>query len=66
MALPAPEPVVAIALASVAVHAQEAVGPGGHPLDIAAIEGALSTPGVAEYLKELDGLGLLPVRRDRG
>jgi quinol monooxygenase YgiN len=55
--MPLPTPPPAVALASVAVYAQEAFS------DMVAIESALSTPGVKEYLKELDDLGLLPVRR---
>lgn len=60
MSLPIPAPQVAIALASVAVHAQEAMGPGGHDFDRLAIEAALQTPGVSAYLAELEALALLP------
>lgn len=61
--IPVATPAVAVALASVAVHAREALGPKGAPVDLIAIEGALGTEGVTEYLTELDGLGLLPVPR---
>lgn len=64
MAVPLPEPAVAVALASVAVHAQEAVEEGGHVLDLAAIEGILGQPNVAAYMAQLGELGLLPIRRD--
>lgn len=63
MSLPVATPAVAVALASVAVHAREALGPNGNPVDLIAIEGALATEGVAEYLAELGALGLLPVPR---
>lgn len=61
--LPTPSPTVAVALACVAVHAREAISNDGHPFDLVAIETALSTPGVSEYLADLDALALLPVRR---
>lgn len=62
--IPVPSPGVAVALASVAVHAREACGPSGHEFDVVAINGALTAPGVADYLAELDALALLPVVRD--
>lgn len=62
-ALPQAPPNVAVALASIAVHAKEALGPNGHPVDLTAIEGALSIPGVSEYLEKLDAMALLPVPR---
>lgn len=63
MPLPIPPPAVSVALASVAAHMKEALGPDGHPADLYAVQGALETPGVADYLAELDELGLLPVAR---
>lgn len=62
-ALPQPPAPVAIALGSIARHAQEALGADGHPFDRIAIQGALETPGVFEYLAELDERALLPVPR---
>lgn len=61
--IPVPPPAVAVALAAVAVHAREAVGPGGHRFDVVAIDGALQTPGVSEYLAVLEAKALLPLPR---
>jgi hypothetical protein len=61
--VPLPSPAVAVALASVAVHAEEALGSGGHKFDVTAIQGLLSQQDVQDYLARLDGLALLPVPR---
>jgi hypothetical protein len=65
---------VAIKLASLAVHAEELLAPGGHPADRQArrrrierlqlrIQSLLTDPEVAAYLAELENAGLLPVKR---
>lgn len=63
MSIPVPEPHVAVALASVAIHAREMMGPHGHDFDRVSLEGALASPGVSEYLAALDELAMLPVQR---
>jgi hypothetical protein len=63
MNIPLPSESVAVALASIAVHADELTGPTGHEVDAIAIRGALETPGVREYLEELAVLGLTPMMR---
>lgn len=62
--LPAPPATAAVALASLAVHAQEALSVDGHPVDRVAIQGCLDAPGVAGYLAELQERALLPVPRE--
>jgi hypothetical protein len=52
-----------VKLASIAVHAEELLEPGGHEIDAEAIRGLLSDPDVAHLLAELRGLALLPVKR---
>lgn len=61
--IPLPDPRVAVALASIAVHADEYTREGGHHFDALALRASLDTPGVREYLDELAGLGLTPVMR---
>lgn len=53
---------VAIKLAALAVHVQEALGPTGHPLDIEAAKGLAADPDVTEWLGSLNP-ALLPVKR---
>ena len=60
----APSVSVAIKLASIAVHADEATSPGAHALDVEAIRGLLADPEVVAYLDLLRPLALLPVKRD--
>lgn len=61
--IPIPTPDVGVALASIAIHAQEALSPGGHEFDVVAIQATLSRTDVQEYFRELDALALLPVMR---
>lgn len=51
-------------LASVIVHFDEYTGGEGDPVDLQAAQAALKGPGVATIMAELDGLSLLPLRRD--
>ena len=62
-ALPAPTPEVAIRMASALIHADEAFQADGHPFDRDAFYAALQADEVQAYLRELDALALLPVRR---
>lgn len=54
---------VGIKLASLAVHAEELLGPDGHVFDRAAIESLLSDAEVVAYLDVLRPLALLPEKR---
>lgn len=54
---------VAVKLASIAVHADEATSPGAHALDVAAIKTLLADQEVMEYMETLRGMALLPVKR---
>ena len=59
----APDPVLLALLGSAIVHADEALGPNGHPADIEAFRSALSHPDVQRWLEEMGGLAMLPVKR---
>lgn len=61
--IPRPNDAVVIYLASIAAHADEAISGSGHELDIEAIRGLLTLPGVREFLDEMTALALLPVKR---
>lgn len=50
-------------LGSLVVHVDEAIRPGGHELDVAAMKGILRDPEVIAWLDDMDGLALLPVKR---
>lgn len=63
---PMPTTSTAIILASIAVHAEEFIGPHGHPHDREAILSLLSDPETGRYLTKLGKLGLLPVKRQSG
>lgn len=50
-------------LGSIMVHAEEALGPGGHAHDLAALRALLSDPEVVAWREAMDALALLPVKR---
>jgi len=52
-----------VKLGSIAVHAEELMSPGAHPLDISALEGLLNDLEVKEWLAKMNKLALLPVKR---
>lgn len=54
---------VLIALGSIAVHVDEATSSKAHHFDIIAAKSALETPGVREWIKAMDKLALLPLKR---
>lgn len=62
MSIPLPDAGVAVALASIAVHAEECMET-GHQFDALAIQGAMQAPGVREYIDQLDQLALVPRKR---
>lgn len=54
---------VLVKLGSIARHADELSGPGGHPADQGAIDSLLRDPEVVEWMAAADKLALLPVKR---
>jgi hypothetical protein len=48
---------------SIARHVEEAIGHDGHALDRAAIEALLMDPEVQAWMKSMDQMALLPVKR---
>lgn len=64
MSIPAkPNLSTLVKLGSIAVHADEALGPGGHHYDLTALRTLLSDPEVVEWLDSMDKLALLPKKR---
>jgi hypothetical protein len=54
---------VLIKLGSLAVHTEEMISSKGHHFDRAAIQALLDDPEIREWLKEMDKLAFLPVKR---
>jgi len=50
-------------LGSIVVHVDEMLSPGGHGFDIEAIRGLLKDVEVAEWLKSMDKMAMLPKKR---
>lgn len=50
-------------LGSIAVHADELLSPKGHPFDRHALRQLLDDPEVAGWLRAMDEMALLPVKR---
>ena len=64
MRLPVPSPQVGIKLASLVIHAEEAISPQGLPIDLDVFAVGMRDPDLRAYMEELDALGLLPLRRE--
>lgn len=62
-ALAPPDAMTTVALASIAVHAEEYLSPEGHTADLVAIQGLLALPYVRAYLDEMRKRSLVPERR---
>lgn len=54
---------VMVKLGSIAAHAEEAAGPGGHPFDALAIRSLLDDPEVREWMAAMRKLAFLPEPR---
>lgn len=52
-----------VKIGSIAVHVEEAIAPGGHEFDWAAIKGLLADPEVVEWRAAMDKLGFMPRKR---
>lgn len=50
-------------LASIAIHAEEMLSPAGHAFDRHALEGLLKDPELKAWLRDMDGLALIPKKR---
>ena len=61
--IPSCPPTVGMKLASLVIHADEALSPGGHTQDIEVFRINLQDPEVQDYLREMAALALLPVQR---
>ena len=59
-----PSPTLLCNLASIAVHAEEALGPKGHHFDKIALQNSLENPEVKAWLAEMTELGMAPIKRD--
>lgn len=54
---------VMVKLGSIAVHAEEMLGSSGHPLDRVALEQLLKDEEVVKWLKAMQKLALVPLKR---
>ena len=52
-----------VKLGSIVVHADEMLSPKGHVYDRLALQQAIADTEVQEWLKEMDKMALLPVKR---
>lgn len=59
----APSPSLLCKLGSIAVHAQELTGPGGHEFDLAALQQLYADAEVKTWLKGMGDMAMLPVKR---
>lgn len=53
-----------ITLGSIAVHVDEFFSPDGHPVDKIAIEQLLKDAELLEWIKEMNKMAFLPVKRN--
>lgn len=58
-----PSATLLVKLGSLAVHVDELLSPSGHAVDRSAIEGILADAEVRDWLRDMNGLALLPVKR---
>ena len=54
-----------IKLGSIIVHQQELQSANGHYMDKAALDSLLGDEDVKEWMKEMDGMAFLPVKRNK-
>lgn len=52
-----------VKLGSIVVHVEEMMSPTGHGFDRVALEGLLNDAEVKDWLKAMDKLAMLPVKR---
>ena len=52
-----------VKLGSLIVHHEEAVSPNAHPIDVQTYEELRADPEVEIWFEEMNGMGLLPVKR---
>lgn len=58
-----PSTTVLIKLGSIAVHVEEMLSPKGHEFDRHALDTVLNDPEIKEWLKAMDKLAFLPLKR---
>lgn len=58
-----PSPALLVKLGSIAVHVDEFLSPDGHDFDRIAIVQLLQDPEVKEWVKQMTGMAMLPVKR---
>jgi hypothetical protein len=54
---------ILISLGSIAVHVEEYLSPGGHPVDLETIKSLLSDPNLQDWIKDMGVY--LPLKRDQ-
>jgi hypothetical protein len=58
-----PSPTLLVKLGSIIVHFDEATELGGHKFDIQTARQLLNDPDVSEWIKQMNGAAMLPVKR---
>jgi len=58
-----PSASVLVKLGSIAVHAEEMLGPNGHHFDVGTLQTMLNDPELDAWRDEMSALALLPVKR---
>lgn len=59
-----PDAALLVKLGSIAVHADELTGVDGHTFDREAIRSLVTDPDVVTWVKAMDAMALLPVKRN--
>ena len=59
-----PEPSLLITLGSMIIHAEEFMSANGHPWDKQTFDTQLATPEVQAWIKQMNELALLPLKRN--
>lgn len=60
-----PTPQLLIKLGSIIVHFEELTSPGAHEVDKAAIDTLMEDEEVVEWMKSMDKMAFLPVKRNK-
>lgn len=58
-----PDPKILVKLGSIVVHIEEFLSSKGHPYDLEAVKGLLADEELQAWLKEMDRMAFLPVKR---
>ena len=60
-----PSPALLCKLGSIAVHADEMMSADGHDFDKIALQGLISDPEVADWIKQMNAMAMVPRKRSQ-